>query len=230
VATRSLLSVRRNRYGRHYRLHKTPWVDPFPSIPGTEPEKRIFAALVQLGIFFTFQGQIQELKRGLYVTLAIPGYKPDFILQEYKIIIDPFSPYHHSLPGAIERDARKIGLYTALGYKVYHPWAEADGLFIYDQQGYHVWKQGRQAPLSGRYQGALAALLAIPELRRPPEFPKHLTDRQKRLKINPGYELGPFLGAGANSVAAANRKRRKPQPLTLSFGTRNNTRRRPSTY
>ena len=230
MATRSLLGVRRNRNARQFRLHKYPWVDPFPQIPGTEPEKRIFAALVQMGIFFTFQGQIPELAKGLYVTLAIPGYKPDFILQEYKIIIDPFSPYHHSLPGAIERDARKIGLYTALGYKVYHPWAEADGLFVFDQQGYAVYKQGRQAPLHGRAQGALAMLAMIPELQEPPKFSKSLTDKQRRLKLNPGYELGPFLGAGANSVAAANRKRRRPQPITLTYGTRRRTRRRPTSY
>lgn len=227
--TRSLLSVRRARYDRKYRLHKTPWVDPFPAIPGTEPEKRIFAALVQLGIFFVFQGQITELKRGLFTTLAIPGFKPDFILPEYRLIIDPFSPYHHSLPEAIERDARKQYIYTSLGYAFYHPWAEADGLFIYDQPSGPVWKVGHQPGISGRYQGGIAACLAIPALHLPPRFPKNLTDRQKRLKLNPGYELGPFLGAGATSVGAANSKRRKPQPLTLTQGTRSNVRRRKST-
>ena len=230
MATRSLLSVRRARYDRQYRLHKHPWVDPYPSIPGTEPEKRIFAALIQLGIYFTYQGQIREFQRGLYVTLHIPGYKPDFILEEYKIIIDPFSPYHHSLPGAIERDAYKVALYNQMGYHYYHPWAEADGLFIYSQPAYNVWKQGKQPAMNGRYQGALATLLAIPALTKPPEFSKRLTDRQKRLKINPGYELGPYLGAGATSVAAANRKRTRPKNLTLSYGTRRQTRRRPSEY
>ena len=230
MATRSLLSVRRTRYDRRYRLHKPHWVDPFPSIPGTEPEKRIFAALVELGIFFTFQGQIPELVRGLFVTLAVPGYKPDFILQEYKIIIDPFSPYHHSLPEAVERDERKIKLYTALGYKVYHPWAEDNGVFVYDQGAYPVWKQGTQAAVSQHCIGALAALSVIDDLFLPPKFSKSLTDKQKRLKINPGYELGPFLGAGATSVAAANRKRRKPVPLSLSYGQRRTTRRRSTSF
>lgn len=222
------LSVRRRRGERHFRLHKPEWVDPFSQIPGTEPEKRIFAELVlRLHIFFIFQGQIPELQKGLYVTMAVPGYKPDFILPEYKIIIDPFSPFHHSLPGAAERDARKIALYTALGYKVYHPWADADGVFVFDQGKYNVWRQGKQGPMHGRFQGALAMLMSIPELREPPNFPKNLTKKQERLKKSPGYELGPFLGAGANSVAAANHKRRKPQPLTLVAGTRRDRTRRP---
>lgn len=228
MATRSLLSVRRERYARQYRLHKTPWVDPYPAIPGTEPEKRIFAALLQLGLFFVYQGQIEEFKRGLYVTLHIPGYKPDFILPQYKLIIDPFSPFHHSLPEAVERDSYKIALYNQMGYQYWHPWAEADGLYIYNQQSANVWKQGRQPALFGRYQGALAALLAIPALREPPKWPNILTKRQKILAINPGYEIGPYLGAGANSVGAANAKRKKPKPLTLVAGTRKTTVRRKS--
>jgi hypothetical protein len=47
-----------------------------------------------------------------------------------------------------------------------------------------------------------------------------LTKRQKKLKHFPGYELGPNLGAGANSVAAANRSRTKPKPITLTRRTR----------
>ena len=70
-----LLRVRRHRGPRKVRLHKPAWVDPFPQIPGTEPEKRIFAELVlRLHIFFLFQGQIPELTRGLYVTMAVPGF------------------------------------------------------------------------------------------------------------------------------------------------------------
>lgn len=223
------LTVRRARGERHFRLRKPVWVDPFPSVPGTEPEKRIFAELVQrLHIFFIFQGQIPELTKGLYVTMAVPGYKPDFILPQYKIIIDPFSPFHHSLPDAATRDARKIALYTALGYKVYHPWAEADGVFIFDQGRYQVYRQGKQGAMHGRFEGALAMLMAIPELRQPPNFPKNLTKKEEKLAKSPGYELGPFLGAGANSVAAANHKRTKPKPLTLVSGTRRDRTRKPA--
>lgn len=216
-ATRSLLGVRRARRSTAgFRLHKAEWLDPFPTIPGTEPEKRIFAALVQRRIFFIFQGQIPELQRGLYTTFAMPGFKPDFILPQYKVIIDPFSPYHHTLPGAVERDARKFVLYTSLGYKFYYPWAVEPGVFDFAQEPFSFAKpfRFRQAGIRGRYFGGLGVLSAIPELNR---LPTHkLTDRQKKLFQNPGYELGPYLGAGATSVGAANRRRRKPAPLGLS--------------
>lgn len=223
MATRSLLLVRRNRNARIWRRHVPPWIDPYPNIPGTEPEKRTFAALIQMGIFFTFQAQLPESKKGLFVQLLDPGFKPDFLLPEYKLIIDPFSPYHHSLPEAINRDSRKDATYRALGYSFWHPWAEDEGLFIFDQVSAPVYKQGAQPALTGRYQGALAMVGAIPILQKPPQFPKNLTKKQEVLKRTQGYELGPYLGAGANSVAAANHKRKKPQPIGLSAGTRGNT-------
>lgn len=220
---RSILGVRRARRGTEgqFRLHKAHWIDPFPSIPGTEPEKRIFAALVQRRVFFIFQGQIPELQRGLYSTFEMPGYKPDFILPEYKIIIDPFSPYHHTLPDAVARDAKKFVLYTSLGYKFYYPWAVEAGVFDFAQEPFHLsklqtasGKRFRQAGIHGRFFGGLAVLSAIPELNRAPVA--KLTKRQERLFRLQGYELGPYLGAGATSVAASNRKRRKPVPLGLS--------------
>jgi hypothetical protein len=220
VAGRLTARRTRRRHETKFRLHKPGWIDPFPSIPGTQPEKMVFEALVRRRIFFIFQGQIPELQRGLYAEMAIPGYKPDFILPEYRVIIDPFSPYHHSLPEAIERDARKFATYTALGYKFYFPWALGDGIFEFSQTGVHFKRpvKFRQAAITGRYVGALAMLSAIPELHG--KKVRKLTKKQKALYEKQGYELGPFLGAGATSVAAANRKRRKPKPLSLSRGTR----------
>jgi hypothetical protein len=226
---RSRLSTRRNRSQtvRKFRVHKPKWIDPYPHIPGTEPEKRIFAELVNRRIFFIYQGQIPELQRGLYVTLAIPGYKPDFVIPEYKVIIDPFSPFHHSLPDAARRDREKIALYTAFGYVYYYPWALAPGVFLLDQRTLapnpsNPLRPRVRAPLT--VKGSAADVIsAIPELRGPKTG--KLTDKQKRLKQHPGYELGPFLGAGANSVAAANRSRRKPPKIGLSVGSRRGTRR-----
>lgn len=227
------LRVRRQRGPRKFRLHKPQWIDPYPHIPGTEPEKRIFEQLVKFGFFFIFQGQVPELTQGVYVTLAIPGYKPDFVIPEYKVIIDPFSPFHHSLPGAAERDANKIALYTALGYTYYHPWAIAPGVFLFDQNHLRRVKGRRRGTfrikdlgdLRGIRGGAADVLRAIPELWGAKK--RKLNEKQQKLALHPGYELGPFLGAGANSVAAANRKRTKPKPLILASGTRRSKKRRP---
>lgn len=127
--------TRRQGVGK-YKLKKAPWLDPHPLIPGTEPEKRVFALLYDLRIYFIYQGQVPEFEKGgKYYTMAIAGYKPDFVLPEYKLIIDPFSPFHHSLDAAVARDQRKVALYNMAGYAYYHPWAVASGVWTWDQ--YH---------------------------------------------------------------------------------------------
>jgi hypothetical protein len=144
VAGRGRLRVRKERIDsrtRHkFRLRKPRWHDPFPWIPGTEPEKRIFEALVQRNIYFRYQADAPAELRKL--TLAHVGFVPDFVLPEYKVVIDPFSPFHHSLESAVERDTRKIALFTAAGYEYYHPWALADGMFSLDQPDHvlGVWR------------------------------------------------------------------------------------------
>lgn len=190
-----MITVRRpgRRHGRKFRIHKSHWIDPFPAIPGTEPEKRLFAALVQRGIFFAFQDDLPELKHGPWLTLARVDFAPDFIIPEYKVILDPFSEFHHSLPDAIARDARKAVIYAALGYKFYHPWSDEVAR-----------------------RGGLAILGDIPELFGKPKVKvKDLPEKWQKAKKFPGYYLGPNLGLGATSVAAANRKRRKPHGLQI---------------
>lgn len=227
---------RRQTVGRH-RLVKEAWRDPFPMIPGTEPEKRVFAELVlHLHVFFIFQGQIEEFEKGSPMFGLTPNeYKPDFALPEYKIIIDPFSPFHHSLKGAAVRDKDKIARYSMAGWAYYHPWAVAPGVWDWNQ--YHVsgasitvnktrisLHQGVNAKLNsyrkinrsvnGRKMGTLAMLQEIPELSAGPRY-KLTNPKDIEAKRLTGYRIGQFLGAGANSVAAANRARAHPRNLKL---------------
>ncbi len=127
----------RSQTRRKYRLHTPKWIDPFPGIPGTEPEKRIFAALVQHKIFFVFHGGTPEDVKDF--NLGEPDHDIDFFLPEYRIIIDPFSPFHHSQLESVARDQRKAALFAAAGYPTYHPWAmglrpgTSEYLFTWDQ-------------------------------------------------------------------------------------------------
>ena len=265
------LGVRRTRSqaNRLFRLRKPEWVDPYPFIPGTEPEKRIFEACMRRRLYFIFQGDLPELShqntkklkedlkkleteiRHLIAQLAKlgnqnqrleriikakfkaaqdlqnkiaeldainkagvasaflfqPGFKPDFIFPEYRVILDPFGVFHHSLPEAVKRDALKSAVYRALGYAFYHPW--------WDEKGF-LWAEGTGSQLVYERIGydALLLLDRIKELRHGPT--KTLTDPLDiAAKKNPGYRLGPNIGAGANSVAIANRLRTKPKLLTI---------------
>jgi hypothetical protein len=238
------IRVNRTRGGKKMRLLKPHWIDPFPHIPGTEPEKRVFALLVAKGIYFIYQGQIPEFEKGknspMYF-LAPSNYKPDFVLPEYKLIIDPFSPFHHSQKEAVDRDIRKVASYAAAGYAYYHPWAIGPGIWTWDQitAKYDpvLLRKAKVKPVKDRYGrkirrgrllkgnlNTLEMLSSIPELGAGPRYP--LTDeRDIKAKKEVGYRIGQYLGAGANSVAASNRKRRKPGLRGISTGSRVNRRR-----
>lgn len=203
---------RRRRVGGKFRLHKVRWVDPFPQIPGTRPEKQVFAALVQRRAYFIYQGQVPEYDiGGQYYTARPLNYIPDFVLPEYRIIIDPFGEYHHSLPEAVEKDRDKVAAYLALGYSYYHPWAVSDNVWRWNQYAYKAksdrYRKPRQnlTPLQG-YRSTMDMLADIPELSAGPRWPlKFQADIEA--KKTRGYRLGPNLGAGASSVGAANRAR-----------------------
>ena len=187
----ALYRVRRKRRqtpGR-FRLHKPVWRDPFPGIKGTRPEKRIFAELVRLRKYFVYQDVPEEFRDGTYTTMSVPGFIPDFVLPQYKVIIDPFSDYHHSLPEAVKRDIQKETVYTSLGYAFYHPWSSELEEF-----------------------GAPPIIAAIPELWHGASFPLPARDLPF---LSQGYRLGPYVGIGASSVAAANRRRRRPPKLNI---------------
>jgi hypothetical protein len=223
------IQVRRHRRQApgKYRIRHSHWFDPYPGIAGTEPEKRIFEQLRKLGIYFIFQGQIPEfsLKDFRFRNLAPPVYKPDFVIPEYKVILDPFGPFAHSGIDKAPHDVNKIAVYNIVGYAYYHMWALPNGYFEWSQGTEHVNTDFRhfrrfrtvRSPRSTKVT-TLEMLGMIPELHGGPKFP--LLD-PRDIKAKPyGYRIGEFLGAGANSVAAANHKRKKQKMLTIKGLTR----------
>lgn len=212
--------TRRQSLGK-FRLHKPRWIDPFPWIPGTDPEKRFFAALVQRRIYFVFHGGSPP--RTNLVALGEPDRDIDFLLPEYGVIIDPYSPFAHSQLDSVVRDARKEAVFAAAGWTTYHPWAIGNGVFVFDQTAISVrsWRGNKPGAehlstviAHARTMGAAEALDLMPLLRAGPRFA--LTDPADILaKRTAGYRIGAHLGAGANAVALANATRRKPPKLTL---------------
>lgn len=181
---RKPISFRRRRRPGKLRLLKPQWIDPYPWIPGTKPEKMIFAALIERRIFFVYQDLLPEMRSGQYPTLDMPSYVPDIVCPAYRVIIDPFGDYHHMLPQAQADDRRKMAIFNALGYVFYYPWAS-----------------------DVERRGAHAILNDIIEFDAPPTSNYNDVDAAHLAK---GYRLGPFVGLGASSVAAANKARARP--------------------
>lgn len=190
--TRSTLSIRRKRRqdGVKFRLLASRWLDPFPWIEGTKPEKMIFAELVLQGYYFIFQGDFPKADRYVQVSAEDPGFQPDIVLPEWKLIIDPFGDYHHSKEDARASDARKLMFYEKRGYEFLHPWSS-------DVEKY----------------GGAWVLAQSERLKGPPMF--KLDPKDQRYKFAPGYHVGDNVGAGLAGLRAANRKRARPKAPLL---------------
>lgn len=117
------------RYGRKNPLNKQQrarrlrgygisgykrWIDPFPHVHGTLPEKMVYAALSQRGIPFYF---LNDIKTSIPEINIYKEYQADFILPNQKVIIEVQGYYWHSKPGTIESDAFKFAMYQAAGYR-----------------------------------------------------------------------------------------------------------------
>lgn len=127
VDTLGLLLTRRERRlnGVKAKLVKPQWVDPYPWVQGTRPEKRIYEALVARHIFFHFQILLSEAvpdTKGLPV-LNMKPYRADFLLPVEKVVIDPWDDFHHAQPDQARADAEKLAVYQALGFTTYYFWA-----------------------------------------------------------------------------------------------------------
>lgn len=112
------IKERRER-SKRFRVFRGGWVDPFPTIMGTVPEKMVYAQLMFRGINFYFQSMLLVNLPDLLISKE---YRPDFILPDQKIIIEVQGVYFHSKPDTIESDAYKQALYNMMGYKVLAWW------------------------------------------------------------------------------------------------------------
>jgi G:T-mismatch repair DNA endonuclease (very short patch repair protein) len=112
------------------------WVDPFPTIEGTLPEKMVYAALSFRGIPFWSQDEVR---------FSIPeigfdkDYRPDFVLPTLGIIIEVQGAYFHSKPNVIDADSFKFAIYQQTGWRILAWWDfdiidNVNKLFLADPQ------------------------------------------------------------------------------------------------
>lgn len=103
------------------RIRKAEWVDPFPGILGTKPEKMVLAELYRRRIPFYFQYNVHDLP-------FIPGienWRCDFAIPAFRIIIEVNGDYWHTKGDAPAKDAFRYAALEYAGWKVL-VWWESD--------------------------------------------------------------------------------------------------------
>ena len=100
-----------------YRTQPPPdIIDYWAHIPATKPEKFIFAELIRRGVSFYFSYLFGDMP---FTADKEERYRPDFLLPDYRIIIEVAGIYWHTRPGMFEYDVTRTQLFLASGYQVY---------------------------------------------------------------------------------------------------------------
>lgn len=218
------ISARRSRRPSTFRRRVFHWIDPYPQIPGTLPEKQIFDALMRRHLYFIFQGNLKDAGITDSTLLQDVGFQPDIILPEYRVIFDPFGDFAHSKPHSVgerftvrERDPitgkmRVLGTAGSVteSINLQHIGRDAWKSVYYRSLGFefiHPWSTDIAK------KGGDWVVDQSERLKHPPQF--KLDPVNLRFKITQGYRLGASLGAGAHAQAIANSKRRRPKMLGL---------------
>ncbi len=120
--------LRRTEAQRWYRRSKktgyavnraaVAFVDYFRIQGGTLPEMMVYSELIRRRIPFAYQKYLGDIP----FTDETERYRPDFTLDDYRIIIRVQGVYWHTRPGDAEADARQAQLMTMLGWHVYDLW------------------------------------------------------------------------------------------------------------
>ncbi len=114
--------VIRERAAKYRVTRQFVWIDPFPEVLGTRPEKMVYAEFVKRGIPFEFQqffhAQLPDLDYDKFL-------RPDIVVPDAKIIIAVQGNYFHSLPKTVDTDAFQFAIYQMLGWTVL-AWWETD--------------------------------------------------------------------------------------------------------
>ena len=115
------IQEQRKRFGAgvkaQHRVQAPPeFIDYWIGVPATLPEKLIFADLVRREVNFYFSYFFGDLP---FTVDDIEHYRPDFLLPDYRIIIEVAGVYWHTRPGMWEYDYARTALLEAAGYRVF---------------------------------------------------------------------------------------------------------------
>jgi len=173
------------------RVHAVSWIDPYPWIPGTVPEKMVFAEFMSRRIEFTFQALDFPPKgtKGFTGTHAVPvlgAIRPDNLIPSIRAAVEVQGTYFHTVPAQEKHDQQKAMEYHAWGWKVYWIW-DLD-ILVSPSKAVDQCRELYGGPMLGEL------------------LPKAKVGRES----HPGATT-----ADANAVAIANQKRARRQNLGL---------------
>jgi very-short-patch-repair endonuclease len=173
-----------------YRVSRSfVWIDPFPEVPGTKPEKMVYAELARRRIPFQFQ-------EWFHVDLPLETaqwLRPDFVIPSIKMIIPVQGTYFHSKPDTIVKDSLQFAIYEMLGWTVLPLWEydiESHLQDIFDAQPLirSVENTGSPLPHVSRWYDDLKGLRkALSERRKP------WTKKPVKIKLNHKRDTKPKI-------------------------------------
>lgn len=184
-------AVDRRKIQRLQHVYKGSWVDPFPTVMGTRPEKMVYAQLMFRGIRFYYQSMLLV---NLPLLKISKEYRPDFILPDQKIVIEVQGVYFHSMAGSIEADAYKQALYNMMGYKVLAWWDyEIENniidLFVREPLlATLIGHSGRVVTAKDKQIDDLKGLRTTNQRRYRAKTPRYKTSRKRRSRVLSSYE------------------------------------------
>ena len=119
--SRLLVRDERRQEPVKWRLWKQNWIDPYPEIPGTVPEKMLYAQLKFRRIEFVFQalGFPPENPKASHFRPNLGEIRPDFLIPSVRAVIEVQGTYFHTKPEAEAHDLDKLAEYHAWGWYAY---------------------------------------------------------------------------------------------------------------
>jgi len=91
------------------------WIDYLEGIDGTVPEKLLLQEIIGRGVSVWFSVFFGDFP---FTTDREERVRPDFVLPDYRIIVEVAGEYWHSREGSWERDAQRAAWYTVMGFDV----------------------------------------------------------------------------------------------------------------
>jgi len=90
------------------------FIDYWPEVPATLPEKVLFSILAEIPVNFYFSYHWGDFP----FTERRERVRPDFILPDYHIVIEVTGVYWHTREGMFEHDAWRSALFIAAGWRI----------------------------------------------------------------------------------------------------------------